>query len=318
MTPNRGAFTKDELKQKRVGVLLGGMSAERDVSLRTGEAVSGALRGLGYTVVDIDVGRDLPARLAAEKVDVAWLAVHGRYGEDGCLQGLLESLFIPYTGSGVLASALGMDKVYAKQVFVAHGIPTPAYRSFRDAASALAAADSLSFPFPVVVKPSREGSSVGVHICKTRDAYEAAVNDAAKYAGTLLVEQFVKGREVQGGVLDDEALGVIEVRAAREFYDYDAKYKAGTGTQYLFPAPLPPDQYARVNEVCLAAHQALGCSGGSRSDVIVTDGGEVFLLETNTLPGMTATSLLPKIAAGRGIDFPALCERLLLGACLKA
>ncbi|NOK03740.1 MULTISPECIES: D-alanine--D-alanine ligase [unclassified Myxococcus] len=318
MTPNRGPFTKDELKQKRVGVLLGGMSAERDVSLRTGEAVSGALRGLGYDVVEIDVGRDLPARLAAEKVDVAWLAVHGRYGEDGCLQGLLESLFIPYTGSGVLASALGMDKVYAKQVFVAHGIPTPAYRSFRDAASALAAADSLPFPFPVVVKPSREGSSVGVHICKTRDAYEAAVTDAAKYAGTLLVEQFVKGREVQGGVLDDEALGVIEVRAAREFYDYDAKYKAGTGTQYLFPAPLPPDQYARVNEVCLAAHQALGCSGGSRSDVIVTDGGEVFLLETNTLPGMTASSLLPKIAAGRGIDFPALCERLLLGACLKA
>ncbi|WAM30411.1 D-alanine--D-alanine ligase [Myxococcus sp. NMCA1] len=294
------------------------MSAERDVSLRTGEAVSGALRGLGYDVVEIDVGRDLPARLAAEKVDVAWLAVHGRYGEDGCLQGLLESLFIPYTGSGVLASALGMDKVYAKQVFVAHGIPTPAYRSFRDAASALAAADSLPFPFPVVVKPSREGSSVGVHICKTRDAYEAAVTDAAKYAGTLLVEQFVKGREVQGGVLDDEALGVIEVRAAREFYDYDAKYKAGTGTQYLFPAPLPPDQYARVNEVCLAAHQALGCSGGSRSDVIVTDGGEVFLLETNTLPGMTASSLLPKIAAGRGIDFPSLCERLLLGACLKA
>ncbi|QDE85167.1 D-alanine--D-alanine ligase [Myxococcus xanthus] len=318
MTPNRGAFTKDEIKQKRVGVLLGGMSAERDVSLRTGEAVSGALRGLGYDVVEIDVGRDLPARLAAEKVDVAWLAVHGRYGEDGCLQGLLESLFIPYTGSGVLASALGMDKVYAKQVFVAHGIPTPAYRSFRDAASALAAADSLPFPFPVVVKPSREGSSVGVHICKTRDAYEAAVTDAAKYAGTLLVEQFVKGREVQGGVLDDEALGVIEVRAAREFYDYDAKYKAGTGTQYLFPAPLPPDQYARVNEVCLAAHQALGCSGGSRSDVIVTDGGEVFLLETNTLPGMTASSLLPKIAAGRGIDFPSLCERLLLGACLKA
>ncbi|NOJ79125.1 MULTISPECIES: D-alanine--D-alanine ligase [Myxococcus] len=318
MTPNRGAFTKDELKQKRVGVLLGGMSAERDVSLRTGEAVSGALRGLGYDVVEIDVGRDLPARLAAEKVDVAWLAVHGRYGEDGCLQGLLESLFIPYTGSGVLASALGMDKVYAKQVYVAHGIPTPAYRSFRDAASALAAVDSLPFPFPVVVKPSREGSSVGVHICKTRDAYEAAVTDAAKYAGTLLVEQFVKGREVQGGVLDDEALGVIEVRAAREFYDYDAKYKAGTGTQYLFPAPLPPDQYARVNEVCLAAHQALGCSGGSRSDVIVTDGGDVFLLETNTLPGMTASSLLPKIAAGRGIDFPALCERLLLGACLKA
>ncbi len=318
MTPNRGAFTKDELKQKRVGVLYGGLSAEREVSLRTGASVAGALRSLGYTVVDIDVGRDLPARLVAEKVDVAWLAVHGRYGEDGCLQGLLESMFIPYTGSGVLASALGMDKVYAKQVFVSHGIPTPAYRAFRDADSALAAGDSLPFPFPAVVKPSREGSSVGVHICKTRADYDAAVRDAGKYAGTILVEQFVKGREVQGAVLDDEALGVIEVKAAREFYDYDAKYTAGTGTQYLFPAPLPPDQYARVNEVCLAAHKSLGCSGASRSDVIVTDGGDVFLLETNTLPGMTATSLLPKIAAGRGIDFPALCERLLQGACLKA
>ncbi|MFP2910648.1 D-alanine--D-alanine ligase [Pyxidicoccus sp. 3LFB2] len=318
MTPNRGAFTKDELKTKRVGVLYGGLSSEREVSLRTGAAVSGALRSLGYTVVEVDVGKDLPARLVAEKVDVAWLALHGRYGEDGCIQGLLESMFIPYTGSGVLASALGMDKVYAKQVFVTHGIPTPAYRAFHDVASALAAADSLGFPFPVVVKPSREGSSVGVHIVKTRADYDAAVQDAAKHAGTLLVEQFVKGREVQGGVLDDEALGVIEVRAAREFYDYEAKYKAGSGTQYLFPAPLPPDQYARVNEVSLAAHKALGCSGGSRSDVIITEGGEVFLLEINTLPGMTATSLLPKIAAGRGLDFPALCERLLQGASLKA
>jgi D-alanine-D-alanine ligase len=318
MTSGTRGFTPSELKTKRVGVLFGGLSTEREVSLRTGAAVSGALRGLGYDVVDIDVGRDLPARLLAEKVEVAWLAVHGRYGEDGCLQGLLESMFIPYTGSGVMASAVGMDKVYAKEIFIARGIPTPPYRAFQEADAALAAVDALPFPFPVVVKPSREGSSVGVHICKTREDYVAAVADAAKYAGTLLVEQFIKGREVQGGVLDNEALGVIEVRAAREFYDYEAKYKAGSGTQYLFPAPLPPEQYARVNEVCLAAHKALGCGGGSRSDVIVTEAGDVFLLEINTLPGMTATSLLPKIAAGRGIDFPALCERLLQGASLKA
>jgi D-alanine-D-alanine ligase len=269
-------------------------------------------------VVELDVGKDLPARLVAEKVDVAWLALHGRYGEDGCIQGLLESMFIPYTGSGVLASSLGMDKVFAKQIFVAHGIPTPAYRAFSDAASARAVVDALPFPFPVVVKPSREGSSVGVHVCKTREAYLAAVDDASRFAGQLLVEQFVKGREVQGAVLDNVALGVIEVKPAHEFYDYDAKYKSGSGTQYLFPAPLPPEQYERVNEACLAAHKALGCHGASRSDVIVTEGGDVFLLEINTLPGMTATSLLPKIAAGRGIDFPALCERLLLGACLKA
>ena len=311
-------MSKSELKNKRVGVLMGGLSQERDVSLRTGAAVSKALRSLGYDVVDIDVGKDLPARLAAEKVEVAWLALHGRYGEDGCIQGLLESMFIPYTGSGVLASAVGMEKVFAKQLFSVHGIPTPPYKVFTDDQSARAAADSLPFPFPVVVKPSREGSSVGVHVCKTKEAYLAAVDDASKYAGFLLVERFIKGREVQGAVLDDEALGVIEVVVAREFYDQEAKYKAGSGTKYLFPAPLPADQYARVNEVCLGAHKALGCAGASRSDVIVTEGGEVFVLETNTLPGMTETSLLPKIAAGRGIDFPTLCERILLGASLKA
>jgi D-alanine-D-alanine ligase len=311
-------LSKSGLKSKRVGVLMGGLSAERDVSMRTGAAVSKALRSLGYDVVDIDVGKDVAARLVAEKVDVAWIALHGRYGEDGSIQGLLESLFIPYTGSGVLASALGMEKVYAKQIFSTHGIPTPPYKVFSDAASAKAAVDSLPFPFPVVVKPSREGSSVGVHVCKTKDAYLAAVDDASQYAGFLLVEQFIKGREVQGAVLDDEALGVIEVVVAREFYDQEAKYKAGSGTRYLFPAPIPADQYARVNEVCLAVHKALGCKGASRSDVIATESGEVFVLEINTLPGMTETSLLPKIAAGRGIDFPTLCERILLSASLKS
>ncbi|HSP81678.1 MAG TPA: D-alanine--D-alanine ligase [Myxococcaceae bacterium] len=311
-------FSRDELKQKRVGVLLGGLSAEREVSLNTGAAVARALRGLGYDVVEVDVGKDVAARLVAEKVDVAFIALHGRYGEDGCIQGLLESMFIPYTGSGVLASAVGMDKVLAKQIFVAHGIPTPAYRVFRTAEEARAAVDALPFPFPVVLKPSREGSSVGVHICKTREAYLAAIEDTSKFAGLILVEQFVKGREVQGGVLDDEALGVIEVVPEREFYDYTAKYRAGSGTRYLFPAPLPADQYERVNQVSLEAHRSLGCSGGTRSDVIISESGEVYLLEINTLPGMTETSLLPKIAAGRGIDFPSLCERLLLGASLKA
>lgn len=310
--------TREQMKAKRVAVLLGGMSAEREVSLNTGAAVSGALRGLGYQVVEIDAQRDLPQRLVAERIDVAFIALHGRYGEDGALQGLLESMFIPYTGSGVLASAAAMDKVFAKRIFSAQGIPTPPYQTFPDAPSALAAEGALPFPFPVVIKPSREGSSVGVHICKTPAEYRAGVEDAARYAGQLLVEQFIEGREVQGAVLDDEALGAIEIVPAREFYDYQAKYGAGSGTRYLFPAPLPPDQYARVNEVCLSAHRALGCGGATRSDAIASKDGRVWLLEVNTLPGMTATSLLPKIAAGRGIDFPALCERLLLGAALKA
>ena len=235
-------ISKEELKRKRVGVLLGGLSSERDVSLRTGAAVAKALRGLGYDVVKLDVGKDLAARLTAEKVEVAFIALHGRYGEDGCVQGLLECMFIPYTGSGVMASSLGMDKVFAKQVFIAHGIPTPPYRAFTTAEEARAALDSLPFGLPAVVKPSREGSSVGVAICKTKEEYLAAVDAASKLAGTILVEQYIKGREVQGGVLDNEALGVIEVVAAREFYDYEAKYQSGGTTQYLFPAPLPPDR----------------------------------------------------------------------------
>jgi len=269
-------------------------------------------------VVDIDVQKDVAERLRAERVEVAFIALHGRYGEDGCIQGLLESMFIPYTGSGVLASSVGMEKVFAKQVFVAHDIPTPAYRAFDGTPHALAGIESLPFPFPVVVKPSREGSSVGVHIVRTEDGYAAAVEDAGRLAGSILVEQFVRGREVQGAVLDDSSLGAIEIVPAHEFYDYDAKYKAGSGTKYLFPAPLPPDQYARVNEVCLAAHRALDCRGATRSDVIVTPEGDVQLLELNTIPGMTPTSLLPKIAAGRGIDYPQLCERILLGASLQA
>jgi D-alanine-D-alanine ligase len=306
------------MKEKRIGVLLGGLSVEREVSMRTGAAVAKALRSLEYEIVEIDVEKDLPARLVGERVEIAFIALHGRYGEDGCIQGLLESMFIPYTGSGVLASSVGMEKVFAKQIFIAEGIPTPRHLVFADRASARAGFASLPFPLPVVVKPSREGSSVGVHICKTREQYERAVDDAAGYAGVLMVEEYVKGREVQGAVLDDEALGAIEIVPSREFYDYEAKYSAGSGTRYLFPAPLPAEQYERVNQVCVAAHRALGCSGATRSDVIVNEKGEVYLLELNTLPGMTATSLLPKIAAGRGIDFPALCERLLLGASLKA
>ena len=311
-------FSREELANKRVGVLSGGLSVEREVSLRSGAAISEALRSLGYRVVDVDVQRDVALRLLDMSIDVAFIALHGRYGEDGSIQGLLESMHIPYTGSGVLASAVGMDKVFSKQVFLARGIPTPLYRSFDTPEAALGGLDALPFSLPLVVKPSREGSSVGVFICRTREACVDAVSKAAVFAGTILLEQFVAGREVQGSVLDDVSLGAIEVVPAREFYDYEAKYSASSGTKYLFPAPLPAPLYAKVNAVCLAAHKALGCSGATRSDCILTAEGEVWLLELNTLPGMTATSLLPKIAAGRGIDFPALCERLLLGASLKA
>lgn len=309
-------MTLDDLKSKRIAVLLGGLSSEREVSLRSGAAVAKALRDRGHTVVELDVGKDIAQRLAQERIDLAFIALHGRYGEDGSIQGLLESLFIPYSGSGVLASAVGMDKGFTKLVFQANGIPTPAFALFHDAAAARAA--SLPFGLPCVVKPSREGSSVGVHLCKTRAEYEQAVDDCSRFAGAILVEQYVKGRECQGAVLDDVGLGVIEIVPAREFYDYEAKYGKDSGTQYIFPARLEPATYQAVLALCAKAHRALGCAGATRSDAIVTPEGHITLLEVNTLPGMTASSLLPKIAAAAGIDFGSLCERLLLTASLKA
>jgi D-alanine-D-alanine ligase len=306
------------LKTKKVAVLYGGRSSEREVSLRSGAAIHKALVARGYDAELLDVGLDVAERLRAMKAEVAFIGLHGRWGEDGCIQGLLESMAIPYTGSGVLASALGMDKVASKQAFLARGIPTAEYRVLTRDEARKASAAELPFGLPAVVKPNAEGSSVGVHIVKTADEYTAACADAAQYRGDVLVERFVKGREIQCAVLDDEALGSIEVRPAREFYDYIAKYNSGGTTQYLFPAPIPPAAEARVREVTLAAHRALGCAGATRTDLILAEDGSVTVLEVNTLPGMTETSLLPKIAAGRGLSFEDLCERILAGASLQA
>lgn len=311
-------FTAEELKQKTIGVLYGGLSTEREVSLKSGAAVAGALEGRGYKVARIDVGKDVAEKLREAKVDVAFIALHGRYGEDGCIQGLLEAMFIPYTGSGVLASALAMEKVYAKQAFAARGIGIAEYRVFEDANAPEIHGYDLPFHFPVVVKPSGEGSSVGVAIAKSGEELRKAAQAAAPFKGKILVEKYVKGREIQVGIFENEALGCIEVKPAGEFYDYNAKYVANT-TQYLFPAPIPEPAYRRCMEVGLAAHQALGCAGHSRVDLILPEaGGDPIVLEVNTLPGMTEKSLLPKIAAGKGWDFAELCERILKTASLKA
>lgn len=306
------------MKSKKIAVLYGGRSAEREVSLASGAAIHKALLEKGYDAELIDVDLEVAARLREIGAEVAFIGLHGRWGEDGCIQGLLESMGIPYTGSGVLASALAMNKVATKEVFEYRKIPTAEWFAVRPDRVCELKPESIPFGLPCVVKPSEEGSSVGVHIVRSADQLAAACEDAARYKGMVLVERYHAGREVQVAVLDDVALGAIEVRPAAEFYDYKAKYHSGGTTQYLFPAPLPEPLYRRVLEVGLAAHRALGCSGYSRSDLIVDDSGEVFVLETNTLPGMTETSLLPKIAAGVGIDFPTLCERILLGASLKA
>ncbi len=302
---------------KRVAVLYGGKSTEREVSLRTGKACADALVSKGYDVTLVDVDDDLAARLKAARTDVAFNALHGRWGEDGCVQGLLEVMRVPYTGSGVLASAMGMDKVVAKAMFKALGLALIEYRVFPPGRAGSIGAADLPFGIPCVVKPSGEGSSVGVHLVKDAAKLAAACEDAATFKGDVIVERYVKGTEVNVAVLDGKALGAIEIVPANEFYDYAAKYTAGT-TKYFYPARIPDAHRARVMEAAEVAHRGLGCAGVTRVDFIVAQDGTPYILEINTLPGMTATSLVPKIAAGLGIPFPELCERILDSAALKA
>jgi D-alanine-D-alanine ligase len=308
-------MTRDELKTKRIGVLLGGLSAEREVSLKSGAAVQRALAARGYDAVAIDVGRDLAAVLVKERVELAFVSLHGRYGEDGAVQGLLELLGIPYTGSGVLASALAMNKIFAKQAFAAAGLLVAPYRTVRRGARPTLA--ELGFTLPVVVKPSQEGSSVGVSIVRSLEELAPALALAEGYDEEILVETFIRGREIQVGILAERAIGAIEIVPKREFYDFTAKYTAGMA-EHLCPAPLPAELTARVQAAGEQAHRALGCSGYSRVDFLVTEAGEPFILEVNTLPGMTELSLFPEIAQKcAGLEFPELVERILAGAALK-
>jgi len=302
---------------KKVAVLYGGRSSEREVSLKTGKACAEALASKGYDVTLVDVDLDLPERLRAAKIAVAFNALHGRWGEDGCVQGLLEAMAIPYTGSGVLASALGMDKTVSKAMFKAIGLSLIDYRVFPPAKAASITAADLPFGLPCVVKPAGEGSSVGVHLVKDPTKLQAACVDAASYKGDVIVERYLKGTEVNVAVLEGKALGAIEIEPANDFYDYAAKYTAGT-TRYHYPARIPEAHVKRVMEAAERAHTGLGCSGLTRVDFIVAGDGTPYILEINTLPGMTATSLAPKIAAGLGIAFPDLCEKILESAALKA
>ncbi|MBL4805878.1 MAG: D-alanine--D-alanine ligase [Rhodobacteraceae bacterium] len=297
----------------RIAVLKGGPSAERDVSLDSGAACAQALRDFGYNVIEIDAGVDLSARLLDEKPDVVFNALHGRWGEDGCVQGLLEWLKIPYTHSGVLASALAMDKERSKAAFRAAGLPVVSSLL----TSSEAAKKSHPMKPPYVVKPNNEGSSVGIYIV------DKNANGPAKLADTMpeivMVEEFIPGREMTTAVLGGKAQTVTDI-ISEGWYDYHAKYTVG-GSKHIFPADVPADIYAACMDYAERAHAALGCKGLSRTDfrwdeVRGLDG--LFLLETNTQPGMTATSLAPEQAAYCGMDFPALCAWLVEDAsCMR-
>ena len=302
----------------RVAVLYGGMSAEREVSLSSGRQVIGALRTAGYDVTPIAVGSDLASVLRAldPRPDVVFNALHGRFGEDGAIQGVLDWLGIPYTHSGVRASAMAMDKVAARALFVAAGLPVARGKVVDIAA--LEHADPM--PLPYVIKPINEGSSVGVEIMREGGNRRAEVAAGWRYGPTALVEEFIPGRELTVGVMGDEALEVTDITSANMFYDYEAKYADG-GSRHVIPAEIHPDIYRQAKDVALAAHRALGCRGATRSDFRYDDTkgepGRLILLETNTQPGLTPTSLLPEQAAYRGMDFPRLCAWMVENAACR-
>ena len=303
----------------RVAVLYGGISAEREVSLASGRQVIAALRDGGYEVTAIEVGADLRAVLAAldPAPDAVFNALHGRFGEDGAIQGVLDWLGIPYTHSGVRASALAMDKAAAKAVFASAGLPVAIGRVV--AIDDLADHDPL--PRPYVVKPLNEGSSVGVSIIRAGDNRRAAVVEGWHYGPTAIVEEYVPGRELTVGVMGERALAVTEIAPMHGFYDYESKYADG-GSRHVIPAQVHPDTYARALDVAVAAHRVLGCRGASRSDFRYDDTagepGRLVLLEVNTQPGLTATSLLPEQAAHIGMSFTRLCGWMVEQAACRA
>jgi D-alanine-D-alanine ligase len=300
------------ITDKHIGVLMGGKSAEREVSLRSGAAIYNALKGLGYNVVSIDAGQDVCNRLMKEKIEIAFLALHGGYGEDGSIQGMLEVLEIPYTGSGVLASALAMDKEASKKIFLYHKIAVPPFVVLDKESSEVLPSQIPSFGLPWVIKPASEGSSVGVNIVKDQHDLAKALEYAHAYGPRIIIEKFIAGQEVHIGILNGKVLGGVEVKPSLEFYSYEAKYTAGL-TEYILPPEIEEKVYACAKQTALSAHSALGCRGATRVDLRIDGEGNPYVLEVNTIPGMTETSLLPKIAKLAGFEFPGLIEEILKG-----
>jgi D-alanine-D-alanine ligase len=312
-----------DVKALKIGVLLGGMSGEREVSLRSGESCYHALLSLGYRVVKIDAQRDLAARLIEEGVELAFLALHGQFGEDGTVQGMLELMGIPYTGSGVLASALAMQKVACKKVVLRSGVPTPDFYEIGDGepSSAAAAAIQAGLGLPVMLKPVEGGSSLGVSKCKTPYELEAAIRLGRPQYGTLFAERFVEGTEITIGVLEQPhgviALPILELVPCNEFYDYESKYTDGM-TEFILPARLEPHVYERAQAMAVDVFRATYCRGYARVDAMVARDGTSYFTEVNTLPGMTDLSDLPAQAREAGISYEELVETILMTAVRRS
>ena len=295
-----------------VGVLLGGISPERPISLKSGAAVANALRERGWNVAEIDVGADLPEQLRAAGVTVAWLALHGPLGEDGCVQGLCEVMRVPYTGSGVRGSAIAMDKIATKRMLRGvDGVDLPADTTWRRGEPIPQGRN-----FPVMVKTPEGGSTLGIRKCHDAGELEAGLAYCLEFGDEVLLEQFVDGYEITVAVLDGEALPVVKIEPETEFFDFEAKYTKGR-TRYLVPAPIPDEVAARAQAAAVAAYRTLDLAGVARADFIVDAAGVPWFLEINTLPGMTETSLSPMAAGQRGMSFADLVERILQGARVR-
>lgn len=310
-----------ELKNNKICVLCGGRSGERDVSLRSGKNVFESLKRQGFNVISLDLEDDLISRLKAEKVDLVYIALHGKYGEDGVVQGLLEMAGIPYTGSKVLASALCMNKLAAKRVFTAMGIPTPHFLEINERSDLKAQAEIIakSFSVPMVLKPTSEGSSLGVVLIKEPDMknLENILKQAVDKFKDILIEEYIKGQEITIGVVgtgrDVQALPILELVPKNEFYDFEAKYTEGL-TEFILPARLDEASYKKAQAIALDAHNALGCYGLSRVDMIVGQNKIPYVTEINSIPGMTDRSDLPAQAKYAGISFDELVCKILQSA----
>ncbi|KWT89811.1 D-alanine--D-alanine ligase [Candidatus Magnetominusculus xianensis] len=312
---------KEELSEKKIAVLAGGLSSEREISLKSGMAVFNTLKAGGYDVWLIDADLEVALKLTSLEPDVVLTALHGGWGENGSIQGMLEVMGMAYTGSGVLASALAMDKVMCKYLFERAGLSVPPFEivEFKGAQLSIAAMcgqKRLAVDFPWIIKPAQEGSSVGVSIVKGEADYVRALREAFIYGNQAIVEKFIKGKEIQIGIVNGRVLGGVEIRPSGEFYDYKSKYTSGM-TDYILPPEVSLKTYDKIVEMSVKAYDCLGCKGAARVDTILSDDNEVYVLEVNTVPGMTETSLLPKIAEAAGVSFLELLEDMLTDAILR-
>ena len=291
----------------KVVVLAGGPSSEKDISIKSGRAVYNALRLEGCDVKWLELGReDSESRIRNTPFDIAFIALHGRFGEDGTIQKILEEMSVPYTGSGVKASMLALDKITSRRIFEKRGIPVPKYKVLNEQPAKL----PKGFSWPVVVKPRKEGSSIGLSLAKDKTEFNRACKKAFNYSDKIIVEAFINGREITVGVLDKKALPVVEILPKRVFYDFQAKYE-DSRTEHKVPAPLPGRVYSKAQTLGLAAHNSLNCRDFSRVDMILGDEEKIYVLEVNSIPGLTERSLLPKAAGAIGMDFGKLCIKLL-------